>query len=471
LGGYRHCRGKQLKTTIKGKGNYMSNINRIKKVVGVSLTASLVLLGLGQMPANAASAPTAAQIAKAMNTPTTIKFWTWVGGIDAEVKAFNAKYPKIKVVVQNVGQGGPHYQKLRAGAASGKGLPDVAQVEFQYIPTFNQIGLLADIKPYVSKDFKKKFADWTVSQVTGPKGEILAVPQDTGPMGMLYRKDIFAKYGISVPKTWDEFAAAAKKLNAADPNVYLTNFSPNEPGGFNGLGWQAGARPFTPKSASSYKISLNDAGAVKTAKYWGDLVASGAVSVDPAWNNDWYAGFNNGKYATWLTAAWGPLFLAGQAKDTSGKWAAAPLPQWKAGQNVSGNWGGSTSAVMKASKNQIAAAVFAEFINSDPSSTSILSSPPQFLFPAAQAALESEKFTADKPAFFDGQQVNKVFSEINKTVAKDFSWSPFQDQVYQEWQNTVGKAIATKGDVTAALNALQDNVVKYAIAQGFTVSK
>lgn len=449
----------------------MSSINRFKKVVGVSLIAGLVLLGLGQMPANAAPAPTASQIAKAMNTPTTITFWTWVGGIDAEVKVFNAKYPNIKVVVQNVGQGGAHYQKLRAGAASGKGLPDVAQVEFQYIPTFNQIGLLADIKPYVSRTFKTKFEDWTISQVTGPNGEILAVPQDTGPMGMLYRKDIFAKHGITVPKTWDEFAAAAKKLRAADPSVYLTNFAPNEAGNFNGLLWQAGSRPFVAKSASNYKININDASAAKVAKYWGDLVVSGAVSADPAWNNDWYAGFNNGKYATWLTAAWGPLFLAGQAKDTSGKWAAAPLPQWKAGEQISGNWGGSTNAVMKTSKNPIPAAIFAEFINSDPTSTSILSSAPQYLFPAAKRALSSPAFIADTPAFFDGQQVNKVFVAINKTVAKNFTWSPFQDQVYQEWTNTVGKAIATKGDITAALTELQNNIVKYAKSQGFTVNE
>ena len=49
-------------------------------------------------------------------------------------------------------------------------------------------------------------------------------------MGMLYRQDIFDKHGIAVPTTWDEFADAARKLHAADPNVYLTNLPPNEPG-------------------------------------------------------------------------------------------------------------------------------------------------------------------------------------------------------------------------------------------------
>ena len=42
-------------------------------------------------------------------------------------------------------------------------------------------------------------------------------------MAMLYRKDIFDKHSITPPATWAEFADAAKKLHAADPNVFLTD--------------------------------------------------------------------------------------------------------------------------------------------------------------------------------------------------------------------------------------------------------
>ena len=34
---------------------------------------------------------------------------------------FTTKYPKIKVNVVNVGQGAPHYQKLRTAIQSGQG--------------------------------------------------------------------------------------------------------------------------------------------------------------------------------------------------------------------------------------------------------------------------------------------------------------------------------------------------------------
>ena len=145
--------------------------------------------------------------------------------------------------------------------------------------------------------------------------------------------------------------------------------------------WQAGAKPFEYSGAEKIGVSVNDETSKKLADYWGGLVKDGVVSTDPDFTDPWYQGLNQGKYATWLTAAWGPVFLSASAKDTSGKWRAAPLPQWNAGKNKAGNWGGSTSAVIKTTKNPIAAAKFAEFLNTDPESTMMLATQ-QFLFPA-----------------------------------------------------------------------------------------
>ena len=53
----------------------------------------------GSAPAAAPSASTVPQsdIDKAMDTETTLTFWTWVPDIQNEVKLFTTKYPKIKV--------------------------------------------------------------------------------------------------------------------------------------------------------------------------------------------------------------------------------------------------------------------------------------------------------------------------------------------------------------------------------------
>jgi multiple sugar transport system substrate-binding protein len=412
---------------------------------------------------------TQADIDKAMKTPTQLTFWTWVPNIEKEVALFEKEYPAVKVKIVNAGQGTPQYTKLRTALKAGKGAPDVAQIEFQYIPTFTITKSLVDLRPYGAQGTTSQFVDWTVGQVTGPNGEIWAYPQDTGPMGMLYRKDIFDKYGISVPKTWDEFAAAARKLHAAAPDVYLTNLASSQSGVWMGLLWQAGIKPFTSSGGKKVSIDLNGDDSKKVADYWSGLIKEGVVSTDPDFTDPWYQALNRGKYATWLTAAWGPVFLSGSAKATSGKWRAAPLPQSEAGQTASGNWGGSTTAVITGTKNTIAAAEFAKFLNTDPASTKMMATE-QFLFPATKALLADPAFTQQKPAFYGGQTVNEVFAGISDTVDVSFQWPPFLDQTVTDWNETVGKSMADKGDTAAALDDWQQRVTDYAKNQGFEVT-
>ncbi|WP_405512792.1 ABC transporter substrate-binding protein [Streptomyces canus] len=409
-----------------------------------------------------------ADIDKAMKTPTELTFWTWVPNIDKEVALFEAKYPAIKVKVVNAGQGTPQYTKLRTALKAGSGAPDMVQIEYQAIPTFTITDSLLDLRPYGASALKEKFVDWTWQQVSGSKGEVWAIPQDTGPLGMLYRKDIFDKHGIKVPTTWDEFAAAARKLHKADPDVYLTNLAANQVAAWHGLLWQAGAKPYVVSDRSDITIGVDDAVSRKLGAYWGGLAREGVVSTDPDFTDGWYAGFNKGKYATWITAAWGPAFLSGSAKATSGKWRAAPLPQWDASKPSSGNWGGSTTAVIRSTKNPIAAAQFAQFLNSDPASAKMFATE-QFFFPATKALLTDATFTGDAPAFYGGQKVNQVFADISSTVNSSFQWPPFLDQAATDWTETVGKSLADKTDTVRALGTWQTRLTTYAKSQGFTV--
>ena len=436
----------------------------------VSLSAALAACGGDDKGGgtSAASAVSQADIDKAMSTATELTFWTWVPDIAQEVALFEQKYPAVKVKVVNAGQGGPEYTKLRTVLQAGTGAPDVAQIEFQYIPTFTITDSLLDLRPYGAAALKDKFVDWTWAQVSGPNGEVWAMPQDTGPLGMLYRKDIFDQYGIQVPTTWDEFAAAARKLHTANPNVYLTNFAPSQPAAWHGLVWQAGGKPYVKSGKSTIAIHVNDATSKKLAAYWGGLAKEGVVGIEPDFTDPWFAALNSGKYATWLTAAWGPVFLSGSAKSTSGKWRAAPLPQWDASTPQSGNWGGSTSAVIKSTKNPIAAAVFAQFLNTDPDSTKLFATK-QFLFPATKALLADPAYVGDTPAFYGGQKVNEVFAGISSTVNTTFQWPPFLDRVEADFKETVGKSLTDKTDAVAALDQWQTRITTFAKGQGFTV--
>jgi multiple sugar transport system substrate-binding protein len=434
----------------------------------VSLSGALAACGDSGDSAGSTAPVGQSDIDKAMTTPTELTFWTWVPDIAQEVALFTKKYPAIKVKVVNAGQGTPHYTKLRTALQAGSGAPDVVQIEFQYIPTFTVIDSLLDLRAHGASELKSKFVDWTWAQVSGQNGEIWAIPQDTGPMGMLYRQDIFDQYGIGVPKTWDEFATAARTLHAANPDIYLTNFAANQAAAWHGLMWQAGAKPYVSTSKSDITIDVNDDTARKVAEYWGDLAKDGVIGVETDFTDSWYTALNNGKYATWLTAAWGPVFLSGSAKATAGKWRAAPLPQWDTAKPSSGNWGGSTSAVIKSTKNPIAAAQFAQFLNSDPDTAKMYATK-QFLFPPLEALLTDPSFVDQPLGFYGGQHVNKEFADIGDTVNLSFQWPPFLDQVVTDFTETVGKSLTDKTDTVAALDQWQSRITTFAKNQGFTV--
>jgi multiple sugar transport system substrate-binding protein len=287
---------------------------------------------------------------------------------------------------------------------------------------------------------------------------------------MLYRKDLLDKAGIKPPTTWDEFADAARQYHEKNPDSYLANMPPNDQPQWIGLFWQAGARPFDQPAEDQLKIDLTDPGATKVADFWTPLIKEGVISTDPDFTDSWYQGLASGKYASWLTAAWGPIFLQGTAKKTAGKWRAAPLPQWQEGEQVSGNWGGSTDAVLSASKYPAQAAELARWINQERAPAIKLANE-QFLFPPTNAILQDQEFVNLKADFYGGQQVNKLFGEIGDTVAKDFKWSPIHDFVITNGNDTFGKVISEKGDLSQGLKTWNDAVVNYAKQQGFSVGE
>jgi multiple sugar transport system substrate-binding protein len=423
-------------------------------------------------PAAAPQAPSQipqSDIDTAMDTATTLTFWTWVPDIQNEVKLFTTKYPKIKVNVTNVGQGSPHYQKLRSTIQAGQGAPDVAQVEFQYINSFTLgEGDLLDLTPYAPATLKDSYPGWVWSQVN-TNGGLWGIPQDTGPMGLLYREDLLQQAGLEAPKTYDDFAAAAQTYHSKNSKSYLVNVAPNQPGQFVAYLWQAGVRPFSFDGQQTVKVDLASDQAKTIAKFWGDLVTSETASNDTDFTDSWFQGLANGKWATLPIAAWGPVFLQGTAGKTSGKWRAADLPQWDATNVVSSNWGGSTDAVLKLSKNQIAASQLALFINTDKESALMMANE-QFLFPALNEILEDPSFVDQEAKFYGGQKVNEKFAQISQTVTPDFQWLPFMDFVYTNFNETLGKAFADKTDAVAGLQAWQDACAKFAKDQGFTVS-
>jgi multiple sugar transport system substrate-binding protein len=233
--------------------------------------------------------------------------------------------------------------------------------------------------------------------------------------------------------------------------------------------WQAGSRPFK-GSGDVLTININDSAAMKVAEYWQELIDAGAVDMAPDFNNEWYSALDRGKYALWVSAAWGPVFLSGVAEQSKGKWLAAPLPQWNAGDQVSANWGGSTSAVIDQTEYPEEATEFAIWLNHNSKSAKMLADE-SFLFPTLKSLLESSEFLGKTDSFYGGQEVNRVFAESAEQVDLGFEWSPFQDYVYTQMIEQLGQVSNGNITMSEALDNLQEQVVQYAKDQGFKVKE
>ena len=223
--------------------------------------------------------------------PVKIVLWSWVPDLQLQVDMFNAAHPGIQIELVNAGQGDPEYQAVRAGLQAGSGLPDVVQIEFQHLESFRQLDAFADIGEWANPH-KAEFPEGTWSQL-GQGGVINAMPQDTGPMAMLYRKDIFDKQGITPPTTWDEFADAADKIHAADSNVFITDALFSSGDWVNALLWPMGWKPVS-RDGDKLVININDQISKDFAAYWQELITAGVIETKPGFNNEWYTGLELG---------------------------------------------------------------------------------------------------------------------------------------------------------------------------------
>ncbi|MER7900228.1 extracellular solute-binding protein [Streptomyces sp. NPDC096046] len=401
--------------------------------------------------------------------PVSLTYWTWTPGMDKVVDLWNkgpGKKNRITVTVKKQASGDTLVTKILTAHKAGKA-PDLVQAEYQALPTLVSNDALADISGDVG-DAKSSFADGVWQQTTLGTDAVYAVPQDIGPMMFYYRADLFEKYGLAVPTTWDEFARTARELKKAAPDKDLTTFSAGDSGLFAGLAQQAGAKWWT-TSGDQWKVSINDAATRKVAKFWGALVKEGAIDNQPMYTPAWNKALNTGKQIAWVSAVWAPGTLTTAAPDTKGKWAMAPLPQWSASENRTGSWGGSSTGVTTDSEHREAAAEFATWLNTDGEALNALAKE-SGIYPAATNAQTSGAFLKP-PAYFSHQaDFYKKAAGIAETTAPS-AWGPNVNVAYTAFKDAFGAAAKNKSDFVTALHTMQDDTVADLKKQGFGVAR
>lgn len=397
----------------------------------------------------------------------TLDFTSWIPGIEDVVKMWNDENPDIQVKVQtgpngNSGTYSSFFSQLEAGNA-----PDLGQIEYDALSSFRvQDGLedLAACEDVAAA--KDEFIPWTWNQVTLGTDGVYGIPQDSGPMALFYRSDLFEQNGIDVPTTWDEYKEAAKKVREA--GGYITNFSTADINQFAGFVWQTGGDWFS-NDGSAWKVNLTGDQSKTVADYWQELIDEDLVSTYPAWTEEWNNAYNSGEVWTWNSAVWGANSISSGAPDTAGKWSVAPSPQWKAGEKAAGNWGGSSIAVFKGTDHPYEAAKFALWLNTSDEALTALNESAN-IYPATTEGLTLPSLQ-EGVEFYGGQKIYDVFAEAAAQVNPDFVWGPTMTQTYADVSDGFQKAATGQGTLFEALEAAQTKTVDALKAQSIPVSE
>jgi multiple sugar transport system substrate-binding protein len=406
-------------------------------------------------PSSASSASSSAKV--------TLSFWSWAPDLNKVVAIWNASHPDIQVQVQVQAGGDAELTKLLTAAKAGNP-PDLAQVEYQVLPTLVSSNYLANIASYDS-GLKSDFPAGVWNQVTLGTSALYGVPQDAAPMALFYRADEFKKYHLTVPTTWAQFAADAAKLHSEAPGVYLGTFSSVDPGEFAGLTQQTGAQWWS-ASGSTWTVNIDGAASQKVASYWQSLVSAGGVDNQPQWTAAWDKGMNDGKYIAWVSDVWAPGDMPSASPSNAGKWDMTELPQWTDGAHVVGNWGGSSTAVLAASKHQQAAAEFTAWLNTSPAATAALASD-SGIYPADIAA---EGALTTPPPYFSNQSNFWSLAKQYSAQASPVTWGPDVDVAYTEFTTAFGGAVTGKASFLGPLSQIQSTVLTDMKKSGFTVA-
>ena len=416
---------------------------------------------------------------KSANCTNTIKnkqapvvtLWAWYPNMQKVVDNFNTQHDDVQVCWTNAGAGGDEYDKFQTAVAAGKGAPDVVMLEADRIPTFQAQDALVDLMDLGYEDVKSNFSEGAWKDVSVGDG-VYGAPVDGGPMGMIYRKDIFDKYGITPPTTWAEYEAAAQKVKDAGGPLF-GDFAANQAAYVTALLYQNGAQPFTYSSSDGSEIGIDlDSDEVKQVlDYWADLTAKGLVGTQDQFTPEYISGVIGGKYATYLSAAWAPGYLqgAGVGEGADAKvWATAPMPQWDPSNPVQVNWGGSAFSVTKQANDQALAAKVAFGVYADDESLKD-GWVNQIIFPLNVNALNDPEFINLKVDFFDGQQANKEVYIPAANGYQGMTYTPIGQYYYSAFTKQIAKINDGSATGSEAADALQEDVAGYASDQGFTV--
>jgi raffinose/stachyose/melibiose transport system substrate-binding protein len=182
---------------------------KLFSLVCLLLIVAVTLTGCGQKAPSGSEGTTSGQVTLRFfhkwPEPEHMEFYNYV------IQEFEKTHPNIKIQMEAVADE-PYKDKIRVLMASGE-VPDIYfswAGEFSW--KFARAGQALDLTDaLMNSDWKDKIVLSAVEPYKW-QGKIYGIPMRINAKFMVYNKALFEKYGLQVPKTWDEFLGVCETL-------------------------------------------------------------------------------------------------------------------------------------------------------------------------------------------------------------------------------------------------------------------
>jgi arabinosaccharide transport system substrate-binding protein len=263
---------------------------------------------------------------------------------------------QLQITFTNLPYGDMH-NKLSMAVQTGKGAPDLCDIEISQYPNFmrGQIGFLElnkFIAPYEKDIVKSRL------EIYGKNGKYYGVPTHVGATVMYYNDEALSAAGIDYRTivTWDDFAAAGKKYLAATGKPLTTV----DTGGPDWL-WVAMAEYGEDWTNDAGRANIKLKSVRNMINMQSQWIKDGIAVCSPGGHVDMETGYANlasGGLVAFPKAMWFMSRFLNYMPEMKGKWAIAPCPVFEKGQPRSVGIGGTGTVVSLQSKNADLAAEF-----------------------------------------------------------------------------------------------------------------
>ncbi|PZF86244.1 ABC transporter substrate-binding protein [Jiangella anatolica] len=395
--------------------------------------------------------------------PVTITFMSWLRNSEAVVDAFNSSQDDIIVEFQTTPSASDNYTTLANSSRAGTA-PDVATVEYPFLPDVLAQGLLRPLSEDAAAQVAEEFPD-AARNLVELGGETWSYPLDLAAWVLYYRADLFDAHGIEVPTTWAEYEEVARQIKDIDPAARIGATTSHDPGAIASLNWQAGARWFTAED-DAWTVDIDNDVTREVAEMQERLVAEDLVWAD----EDELLGQKQAAGQTWtqLAGSWNGGYLPINYEDQAGLWRVA-LPPSFTGEPASAGNGGATFAVTADSEHQQAAEAFIAWMTTteegiaarvEGGASSVLPANPD-LVPVAKDVFDT--------SFFGGQDIYAVAEQAAAAIPAEWTWGPAQSTMDTAFRDAIAQVKAGSIPLRDIFASVQESVIGNLTDRGIAV--